>query len=116
MKALTDHYSPEARVTGCLTAGVDAMLICSRWDLYCECLSIVEKSRDALIEHALRRMVEFKQTWCKFPSRDIVDVMTAATSNKSEDDWNGPPYEEHQDLIQQIKQSTGWQFVKHKRS
>jgi len=46
---------------GALSAGVDALLVCSRTDLRDEVLAALESTPDSLLEPALARMAAFKR-------------------------------------------------------
>lgn len=60
MGAVARHYSPRARIEGCLTAGLDGLLVCRHADFRDEALAILERQRDSVLEGPLTRMVAFK--------------------------------------------------------
>lgn len=63
MKAVADHFAPEPLVRGCLEAGCDGVLVCSKMDLTREVLRLLERTPDPLLETPLRRMVAMKQRY-----------------------------------------------------
>ena len=63
MKAVADHYSPAQIVDLALTAGVDAMLVCSRDDLRDAVLAALESMPAERLAPSLERMARFKARW-----------------------------------------------------
>lgn len=84
MKAVADHFSVRERTVGALQAGIDALLICSEPGFWQEALRLVEAAPDAVVEHAVGRVVALKREFCRFGAK-----------NASQ---GGPPYGEHQRL------------------
>ena len=93
MKAVADHYSVEQRSLGALEAGVDVLLACSQADLRDELLTKLERAPDRLVEHALRRLVAFKQ---RFGGTAKVVPITEP----------GPPFASHQELARRLRAET----------
>lgn len=99
MKAVADHWQPREMVDLALGAGIDALLVCRRFDVVSEVLARLERTADSRIEAALTRVAAFKR---KFPTPalrasgtagDVADAVTATS---------GPPYAEHQALAERI--------------
>lgn len=88
MKAVADHFSVRDRTVGALQAGIDALLICSEPGFWQEALALVERARDADIEHSVARVVALKERYCRFDAKGA----SAGT----------PPYAEHLDLASKI--------------
>jgi beta-N-acetylhexosaminidase len=87
MKAVADHWQPRDMVDAALGAGIDALLVCKRFDMVTEILARLERCKDAQIEGALGRVAAFKQ---HFPGP------TAAEEPAD------PPYPEHQELADRV--------------
>ena len=66
-----------------LEAGVDALLVCSQWDLAEECLRLLERAPDRLIEHGLRRMVALKEAYGRTRRPVAVAITCAIGANLS---------------------------------
>jgi beta-N-acetylhexosaminidase len=60
MKAVADHYTPDALVTGCIAAGVDSMVVSRDAALRDAMLHRLEELPDEHVERSLARMVELK--------------------------------------------------------
>jgi beta-N-acetylhexosaminidase len=90
MKAVADRFSVEERSLGVLRAGVDVVLVCSQTDLREEVLGRLERAPDGLLEHALRRMVAFKQ---RFGTGVQVVPLTEI----------GPPFASHLALAERLR-------------
>jgi beta-N-acetylhexosaminidase len=117
MKAVADHFAPEPLVRGCLEAGCDALLVCRRMDLVREVLRLLERTPDAQLEHPLRRMVAFKNSYAPAHRRralgekDVVkhagivaDLFAAPELLRvPEPEVQGPPYPEHQALAERLR-------------
>lgn len=86
MKAVADHWQPRDMVDAALGAGVDALLVCKRFDFATEILARLERCKDAQIERALERVAAFKQ---RFPG-------------PSPEDPAGPPYPDHIALADRV--------------
>lgn len=91
MKAIADHFSVEDRSLGALRAGLDVILTCSAADLRDEVLSKLERAPDTLVEHALHRVVAFKEAYGR--SLSVVPLTEA-----------GPPFPSHQALAEQLRE------------
>ncbi|MDC0675624.1 beta-N-acetylhexosaminidase [Nannocystis radixulma] len=118
MKAVADHFTPEQRVRGSLEAGLDALLVCSKADLRDECLRVLERLPDALVEAPLRRVVALKQQYAprhrdrvlgprtpKQPPGLVADLFAAPEALRTpEPEQVGPPYPEHEELARRIKE------------
>lgn len=87
MKAVADHWQPREMVEAALRAGIDALLVCKRFDFVTEVLDRLERGRDAELEAALGRVAAFKR---RFPGPDAVEEV------------GGPPYPEHQALAERV--------------
>jgi beta-N-acetylhexosaminidase len=92
MKAVADHYRPEALVRGSLEAGVDALLVCSRLDLAKDVLGRLERLPDVLVEKSIARMHAFKQAFAPPPLPEIDPEQASAR----------PPYPEHEELARRV--------------
>ena len=92
MKAVADNFSVEERSLGVLRAGVDVVMACSEADLREEVLAKLERAPDGLLEHALRRVVEFKQ---RFGEGVRVVPLTEI----------GPPFASHVALGQRLREA-----------
>lgn len=90
MKAVADHFRPRELVEGTLGAGVDALLVCSRWDLAQEILQWLERAPDAMLERALERMVAFKARF-------------GGPVSPEPDEFDPPPYPEHEALVERMR-------------
>jgi beta-N-acetylhexosaminidase len=118
MKAVADHFTPEQRVRGSLEAGCDAVLVCSKADLRDETLRLLEKMPDALLEAPLRRVVAMKQKYApahrrrvlgeaepKPPAGLVADLFAdPAALRQPEKIEVGPPYPQHFELAERIRQ------------
>ncbi|MCB9700787.1 MAG: beta-N-acetylhexosaminidase [Myxococcales bacterium] len=105
MKAVADHFSIEERTLGPLEAGVDALLVCSQWDLAEECLRLLERAPDRLIEHGLRRMVALKEAYGRTRRPVAVERSLEEIERAREEGARGPagpPYADHQALAERI--------------
>lgn len=116
MKAVADHFTPEQRVRGSLEAGCDALLVCSKADLRDECLRLLERAPDALLEGPLRRVVAMKQRFApahrdrllgratRAPAGLVADLFADPDAlRQPEPVRDAPPYEEHRALAERIR-------------
>ncbi|MBK6921145.1 MAG: beta-N-acetylhexosaminidase [Deltaproteobacteria bacterium] len=87
MKAVADHWQPREMVDAALTAGVDALLVCRRFDFVTEVLERLERQKDNALEHALARVVAFKR---RFPGEAPAETPL------------GPPYPAHAELAERL--------------
>jgi beta-N-acetylhexosaminidase len=101
MKALADHFSVEDRSLGVLRAGVDVVMACSQTDLREEVLGKLERAPDELLEHALRRMIAFKQ---RFGASVQVVPLTELVSTPANEvhGLGGPPFASHVALAERL--------------
>ncbi len=119
MKAVADHYRPEQLVEGALTAGVDALLVCSDLGLAREVLGRLERSPDALVERGVQRVVALKRRYAAAsprsgagaePAEDpppaVLSLDQAVAAGLGPDEPppgpEGPPYPEHQRLAEAL--------------
>lgn len=118
MKAVADHFAPEPLVRGCLEAGCDGVLVCSKFDLVREVLRLLERTPDRLLEQPLRRMVALKQRYAPQHRRRalgeaeptaaakpglIADLFAAPELLRApEPVVEVPPFEEHRALARKI--------------
>jgi beta-N-acetylhexosaminidase len=86
MKAVADHWQPRHMVDAALGAGIDALLVCRRFDFVTEVLARLERCKDGPLERALERVAAFKQ---RFPGRAVADPA-------------GPPYPDHAALADRV--------------
>jgi beta-N-acetylhexosaminidase len=86
MRAIADRFAPSEVARGALSAGVDALLVCSRADLRDEVLAALESAPDSLLEAGLARMAAFK--------REHAGGTRGAGS--------APPYAAHRDLATRL--------------
>ena len=84
MKAVADHWEPRHMVEAALGAGIDALLVCQRFDFVTEVLARLERSRDSQLEQALGRVAAFKLA---FPGPTIPEEPAGDVAR--------PPYPEH---------------------
>lgn len=116
MKAVADHFTPEQRVRGSLEAGCDALLVCSKADLRDECLRLLERAPDALLEGPLRRVVAMKRRFApahrdrllgratRAPAGLVADLFADPEAlRQPEPVRDAPPYEEHLELAEKIR-------------
>ncbi len=117
MTAVADHFAPEPLVRGCLEAGCDGVLVCSKMDLVREVLRLLERTPDPLLEHPLRRMVAMKQRYAPPHRRAalgeveakpapglLVDLFAAPELLRTpEPAVEAPPYAEHVELAARIE-------------
>lgn len=117
MKAVADHFTPEQRVRWSVEAGCDALLVCSKADLRDECLRLLERLPDALLEHPLRRVVAMKRRFAPGHRRRalgekevkqapglVADLFAdPAALREPEPVRDVPPYEEHLELAEKIR-------------
>ena len=89
MQAVADHHSPDSLVTGCLEAGVDALLVCRSAPLRDEILALLERAPDASIERPLTRVAALKARFPAGPSPG----------------GGKPPYPAHRKLAQRVAAS-----------
>ena len=117
MKAVADHFKPEPLVRGCLEAGCDGVLVCSRMDLTLEVLRLLERTPDPLLEQPLRRMVAMKRRYAPAHRRRalgqpepsavkpglVVDLFAAPELLRTpEPVVETPPYAEHAELAERL--------------
>jgi len=86
MKAVADHWQPRHMVDAALGAGIDALLVCRRFDFVTEVLTRLERCKDGQLESALERVTAFKQ---RFPGPTVGEE-------------SGPPYPEHAALADRV--------------
>jgi len=98
MKAVAEHFTPERLVHDGLTAGLDAFLVCRKADLRDHVLHVLERAKDALLEHPLRRLVALKHRFA--PLRRALDEVDRVDGI---DGIDGPPYPEHLALAQRLR-------------
>lgn len=91
MKAVADRFAPGELAAGAVAAGADVVLACRRDDVRGEALRALERSSDAVLEPALRRLVAFKTRFLRAP--DPVDTT------------DGPPYPSHEALARMCLQA-----------
>lgn len=99
MKAVAEHYRPREMVGAALGAGIDALLVCRRFDFVEEVLAALEARKDHEIEAALTRLVAFKDRFARAPvpaDRQPSDAELPAPA--------GPPYPEHVALVERLRQ------------
>ncbi len=87
MKAVADHWEPRAMVDAALDAGIDALLVCRRFDFVTEVLARLERAKDTQLEAALTRVAAFKD---RFAGAAVPA------------DPSGPPYPEHAALADRV--------------
>jgi beta-N-acetylhexosaminidase len=119
MKAVADHWRPEAMVQGALEAGVDAMLVCSDAGLRDEVLQRLERAPDGLVERALARVIALKRRYALGQGAAPVTPEPASGAGSlvltldqavaqgfgappAEPGPAGPPYPEHQALAERL--------------
>jgi beta-N-acetylhexosaminidase len=90
MKAVADRWQPHEMVDAALTAGVDALLVCQRFDVVSAVLARLESVADARLEAALSRVAALKRRF----ARPHPAAHDAAAS--------GPPYPRHQALAARL--------------
>lgn len=99
MKAVFDHWRPAAMVDEALAAGIDALLVCKRFDVVEEVLGRLEKSKDAALEPALSRMAAFKRA---FAGPEGPDAAAPSPTGEPATAPLGPPYAEHLALADRV--------------
>ncbi|TPV95739.1 MAG: beta-N-acetylhexosaminidase [Myxococcales bacterium FL481] len=87
MKAVAHRYAPAELAAGAVAAGGDVVLACRHFDVVVDALRGLERSRDAVLEPALQRLVAFKRAFV--PRLDLAIDEEVPT---------GPPYPEHIEL------------------
>jgi beta-N-acetylhexosaminidase len=86
MKAVAAHFGPEQLVSGCLEAGVDALLVCHDASLRLEVLRRLERASDGVVEGCVSRVVELKQRYAR---------ALPAGREPGDEAAGPPPYDDH---------------------
>jgi beta-N-acetylhexosaminidase len=93
MKAVADHWQPREMVPLALDAGIDALLVCKRFDFAEEVLARLERCKDAQLERPLERVATFKRAH----ARAIVEGVA------EQDAPERPPYPDHVALAERLR-------------
>ena len=90
MKAMADHFSLEEQISGCLTAGVDGLLICQDPVLIEKALHLLEDLPETLLQGPRQRLEQLK------------DHYAAGRPKPGAEEPAGPPYPDHQQLARDL--------------
>jgi len=86
---------PRTMAPNALAAGIDALLVCRRFDFVQEVLAGLERCKDEVLERPLQRVAAFKQA---FPG-----PLAPTDEEGRAVPPAGPPYAEHLELVDRLR-------------